>query len=106
MALVKGMSWEEYKNNKPTSPGYYLCEIWVNSSNQYGASTEYKILLLAEGGAKNVIHHGFYDYPVTEYYKGNLMEYHEILFWCKIEDPGLSSFRLEIPEKYRKQDTN
>lgn len=73
------MKWIEFENEKPKNNGYYLCAIIVNSMNQYGASTEYKVLFFSN--------RKFENYPIKEIYRDELVEHHWVEYWCKIETP-------------------
>jgi len=97
------MNWKNFEKDPPTESGYYLFEIWVNSVNQYGSSSEYKVEYFRsdEPSIRWFPWSRTEErwYPVVEYdTEGRLTEYHKVTWWCEIEDSPRTDGVYEIPK--------
>lgn len=84
------MNWKDFTLTQPTNKGYYLCQKWVVSCNQYGNSLEYDVLYF-DGES-------FPNYPYLAFSGSNLMEHQKITWWCEIDEPPRNEGHFKYPE--------
>ena len=83
------MKWIDFEKQKPKNNGYYLCQIWGFSVNQYGNFTEYRISYFMDDK--------FPTYPIKAIVNDELMEYQKVIWWCEIEKPPINREHFKHP---------